>query len=71
VTAQARTPTPIPPTRTPDPNATISPTPQPAYPRPVAYYMSPAGNWLLVIERVAAADKVVQFQVRLVPYTLK
>ncbi len=67
VTAQARsTSTPVPTRTTPDATAIAS-----AYPRAAAFYMSPTGNWLLSIERVAAPDKVVQFQVRLIPFTLK
>ncbi len=60
------TPVPVP-TRIAEP----SPTPSIQYPRPAAYYISPTGNWILAIERVAATDKVVQFQVRLIPFSLK
>jgi WD40 repeat protein len=59
------TPVIIPPT--PAPTA----TPQPVVPRPVAYYISPSGNWLLAVDRIATPDKTVQFQVRLLPFTLK
>ncbi len=78
VTAQARsTPTPYPtpiiyPTpviNTPTPAPTA--TPQPVVPRPVAYYISPSGNWLLAVDRIATSDKTVQFQVRLLPFSVK
>lgn len=78
VTAQARvTPTPFPtpviyPTpviNTPTPAPTA--TPAPVVPRPVAYYISPSGNWLLAVDRIATPDKTVQFQVRLLPFTVK
>jgi WD40 repeat protein len=59
------TPVIIPPT--PAPTA----TPQPVVPRPVAYYISPSGNWLLAVDRIATPDKTVQFQVRLLPFTVK
>ncbi len=58
-------------TRAPS-DTTTTPTPLAnVYPRPNAYYLSPSGNWLLSVERVAASDKVVQFQVRLLPFSLK
>ena len=62
----------IPPTPAPVTAKTtdISPTAS-QYPKPAAYSLSPTGNWLVVIERVAGSDKGVQFQVRLVPFSLK
>ncbi len=71
VTAQARTPNVPPPTRTTDPNITPTANASTQFPRPVAYYMSPTGNWVLSVERVAAPDKIVQFQARLIPYILR
>ncbi|MBN9389857.1 MAG: hypothetical protein J0I20_17660 [Chloroflexi bacterium] len=60
-------PTPVINTPTPTP----SPTPSPVIPRPVAYYISPSGNWLLAVDRIATSDKNVQFQVRLIPFAVK
>jgi WD40 repeat protein len=60
-------PTPIINTPTPAP----TPTPSPVIPRPVAYYISPSGNWLLAVDRIATTDKTVQFQVRLIPFSVK
>ncbi|HEX2915766.1 MAG TPA: WD40 repeat domain-containing protein [Chloroflexia bacterium] len=69
-TAQARTVAPAPPTRAPV-RLEPTPTPSPKYPLSVSYFMAPSGNWILAVDRVAAADKAVQFRVRLLPYTLK
>ena len=41
------------------------------YPRAAGYYISPTGNWIVAIERIADSDQIVQFQVRLIPFTLK
>lgn len=76
-TAQARTqpttvvPPPPAPINTRRATAEPSATPTPPAIRPVAYFISPTGNWLLAVERIAASDKQVQFQVRLVPFVLK
>jgi WD40 repeat protein len=73
-TAEARnTPTVAPrePTNTPRATTAASPTPDNRFPRAAAFYMSPMGNWIIAVERIAPTDKAVQFQLRLVPYTLR
>lgn len=73
-TAEARfSPTPVPVRATPRPTSVSEPvTPADArFPRVTAYYLSPTGSWVLAVERIANSDKTVQFQVRLLPYTLR
>lgn len=54
------------------PRATEPPTtPVNGLPRVAAYYLAPSGNWMLAVERIATAEKAVQFQVRLIPYLVR
>jgi hypothetical protein len=67
------------PEATPSPRPTLpplptnSPTPALSAKSPVVfgYFLSPKTNWLIAIERIASAGKPVQFQLRLLPFTLK
>jgi hypothetical protein len=55
------------------PLPTNSPTPSVSAKSPVVfgYFLSPKTNWLIALERIATAGKPVQFQLRLLPFTLK
>jgi hypothetical protein len=56
---------------TPKGNAGPSPTPDTVQLRPIAFYASPMGNWVISVERIAGTDKSVQFQLRLIPFSVK
>ncbi len=53
------------------PRSTPTVTPDTNQLRPMAFFISPTGNWVISLERIAGVDKPVQFQLRLIPYSLK
>lgn len=69
-TPEPRSPTPA--SRpSPTPKASVTPRPDTVQLRPIGFYASPPGNWVISLERIASNDKSVQFQIRLIPFSLK
>ncbi|NWJ96113.1 MAG: hypothetical protein HXX20_10045 [Chloroflexi bacterium] len=68
-TPDLRSPTTVRSTATP--KASVSPTPETTQFRPLAFYASPLGNWVISLEQINSSDKSVQFQIRLIPFSVK
>jgi hypothetical protein len=70
-TSESRSPTVTPTRPTATPKPSVSPTPSTPSLSPVGFYASPMGNWIISLERIGDTDKSVQFQIRLIPFSVK